>query len=476
MTLDVQSPRPVRPSKRALEDIDPDCVPARKRHRLLSPTSSPTPPSIHDWLLEIPPPSSSPSQLKSVKRLKRAVDDFDLDCAPASKLRRPLLLTLSPVAHSLSGTPRPRSCPPSAPACISSRGTLAIIGKSLYSPPSLETINQMSQQHGQSLRPASSASSQNSRPSTSSPVYRSMIYNNGIIMDYRGKRIPQELRDVVSTRILKQRSSPPLAQESVQETMDMAEDLADSAEGTVSKLIGTPMFPVQRHGIGEGGNTLWSNEAMPYNPVYLQPLRLPKPDFHYGYASGQRSDWTEKEAAVIDHQTARPYTQPARGNTFPFLAIEMKSEAAGGTLWHAENQAAGSGSHCVNALLWLLKQASPSETPSLTDAVAFTSAVTHRQILFYIHWYSKEDRRFYMSYLKSYSPMDPADVQGCHNIVKNILDYGLATRRTTIRNALELLFPFPEHWNMSRSADAVESTPATSFTAEDTRPSKSLRT
>ena len=53
---------------------------------------------------------------------------------------------------------------------------------------------------------------------------------------------------------------------------------------------------------------------------------------------------------VLGHPLALPYTQPNLGNTFPFLVVEFKAEATGGTLWHAENQAAGSGAHCVNAL------------------------------------------------------------------------------------------------------------------------------
>lgn len=59
----------------------------------------------------------------------------------------------------------------------------------------------------------------------------------------------------------------------------------------------------------------------------------------------------------MNHLKARPYTQPARGNSFPFLMIEIKSEAAGGTLHVAENQAAGSGSHSVNSISWLLQEA-----------------------------------------------------------------------------------------------------------------------
>ena len=234
------------------------------------------------------------------------------------------------------------------------------------------------------------------------------------------------------------------------------------------------MFPLKHsRGIGEGGNTLWSTDPLPNNPRYQYPLAGPKPDVHLGYSTGQRSQWSFEESNVIDHRVAQPYTQPARDNTFPFLIFEIKSEAAGGTLWHAENQAAGSGSRSVSALSWLLDQA--SVTSSTTDKVAFTATLTHREVIFYIHWQSPEDRRFYMSYLKRYSSLEAEDIRGCNNTVKNIIDHALGPRKETIKTALQALFPFPENWKTSRTADSVSSTPATSFVSESTRTGKRHR-
>ncbi|KAL9130259.1 MAG: hypothetical protein Q9217_001509 [Psora testacea] len=419
MILDFESPRPMRPFKRALEDVDPGCAPANKRHRLLSPTPSP----IYDWLSKVPPPSSRPS---------------------------------------------------SAPTQVSGHETLAAVEEPIYQPKSLATIQQISQSQGQSLKRSSNGSSQSLRPGTSHPIYRSILLNNDIRMDLMGKRMPKEIRDMIDGQILKRRSSPPLPQERVLQTVEIGEDLAESAEGKVSSLMRTEMFPVNHPGIGEGGDTIWSIDALPYNTIYQQPLSAPKPDFHYGYAAGQRSGWTRQENAIADHAVARPYAQPARGNKFPFLALEIKSEATGGTLWHAGNQAAGSGTYCVNAMLWLLRQASPTQTRSITDSVAFTGAATHREILFHVHYYSEADQLFYMSYFQRFSTTDPADVQGCHDLVKNILDYGLTTRQEKIKTALALLFPLPDHWKQPRPDSTIPSTPATSYN-EDPSPGKSTR-
>lgn len=172
---------------------------------------------------------------------------------------------------------------------------------------------------------------------------------------------------------------------------------------------------------------------------------------------------------------ARPYTLPARGNAFPFVSVEMKSEVAGGTLYVAENQAAGSGSHCVNSLLWLLQQAASYYSSILTDTIAFTIAMSHRQAVFYLHWYSELDRRYYMSLLNSYSSLVPADIRICNSTVKNILDYGLGPRKTAISVALEALFPFPAQWEQTRSLSTASLTPARSSTQEIAPQPKKVR-
>lgn len=154
--------------------------------------------------------------------------------------------------------------------------------------------------------------------------------------------------------------------------------------------------------------------------------------------------------------------------------VEMKSEAAGGTIYVAENQAAGSGSHSVNALLWLLREASTYDSSSLTDKIAFTITMSHREAIFYLHWYFEADRRHYMSFLESYSSVTAKDIGACSNTVKNIIDHGLGARRTAIGTALEALFPFPQHRKPARPPSTAPSTPATSFALE-ARPNKKKR-
>ena len=426
----------------------------------LSPLSlqSPTP-SIGSQDPQIEPSNClhQAEQPKPLASRKRVLEP-DPDIAPASK--HPRLHPSSTVQSWISEVPRPKHSysspdlrPSSAPPIFSSREQIPSLDHDAQ-PASLAALAQMSQPDAQ--QPSSAGSTQSGRPSTSSPLYRSLIRRNKIILDPSGRKMPQEIKDLLDTHILKGRNSPPLTDAEVHEVVDTAEDLLDYAESKASDLIGTKAFPVQRRGIAEGRNVQWTTEPLPTNPNYPHRLSAPKPDRHFGYPLGQKSDWTDAEMAVVDHRAAQAFTQPTRENLFPFYMLEIKAESTGGTLYIAENQAVGSGVHSVESLRWLLSEAFPSEVPSASDAVAFTGAVTPRAAVFYICWFSVENQCYYVSKFKSVSFLDgpeKPDVQECRNVTKSIIDYGVVVRQAAIRKALARLQPVPPHWKKSRRAN-----------------------
>lgn len=332
----------------------------------------------------------------------------------------------------------------------------------------LAAVQPMSQPQAQSLGQRSVASGQSSRPGTSNANYRSVLFNNNVRIDYTGEKIPEQLRKLLDTDILKTLPSQ-LSPKEIAEAVNTAVKIANDSEGNIYDLIDTTLFPIKRREIKRGGNTLWSSDALPRNNDYLYPLATPKPDIHCGYPTGPNSTWTVKENAVIDHPAVRRYAQPTNDNCYPYFVFELKSEASGGTLWQAENQAAGSGSFCVNSMRQLLAEAYPSQTSSTIDSIAFSACVTHRQAIFHVHFYSSEDRMHYMSWIASCETM--RDVQRCNHITQRIVQYGLESRQTIIRNALAKLHPFPLHWKLSRLSSAQASQTAD----EDAGPIKSRR-
>ncbi|KAL8900922.1 MAG: hypothetical protein Q9207_005455 [Kuettlingeria erythrocarpa] len=433
------------------------------------------------------------------QHLKRSFSGFfdgrDSDSLQPSKRHEQLPPTLLTPRYSLDKLPPP-SCPQEAPLTPpeSSRSlrkrkfednhsalntpTKRRIGDWLRSTrpqisdpdaqrPLLDVLQEMSQGAGA----GSSTSGRNARSVTSHPDYRSTLRNNGVYIDHTGAKIPQELREFLDSSILKQQSDP-LTPDAIAEAVKTAIEIADSPESNIYDLNGTAMIPIKRSDVGRGGNTPWYTDTLPKTEAYGIPLAQPKPDVHCGYLTGQRSTWTIEENAVIDHQQAKKITQPAKGNCFPFFVFEMKSEAMSGTLWQAENQAAGSGACCVNIKRWLFREAHGNEDQPVIDSVAFSACVTHREVVFHVHHYSAAEKRFYMSSFGAFQTV--REVEGCNNIVSNIFKHGLGTRQDKTREELKLLYPFPAHWKKARSASLMES--QNTAADEDEPSNKSQRT
>lgn len=315
----------------------------------------------------------------------------------------------------------------------------------------LAALQKMS--HGQLQRPESqvprSNSSSNKAPGTSDAMYIDTLYGHGIVMDLSGRKIPKELAQL-KERILQRRNSPQLDEKAVLTVMDVAEELAYNSEGPTDKILRTPMFPLEYGGLVEGGGTKWNTVGMPNNLQCNNKLSAPKPDAYLAYPRGSKSPWTVEQNNVVNHPRIRPYSQPGKRNTFPSLSFELKAESAGGVLTTAEAQAAGSGSHSVNSILWLLEEAKAAgltEVDLMQDTVSFSVVSSHRQAVAYLHWLDPSERHFYMSYLRSYSTFEADDIRGCNNTIKNIIDNATGPRKIKIGKALVSLEPVLDTWN-----------------------------
>ncbi|KAK2595529.1 hypothetical protein QQS21_006757 [Conoideocrella luteorostrata] len=339
--------------------------------------------------------------------------------------------------------------------------------------PLLEVLQELSQAESQrrSLGAGSISSARGLRPPTSHADYRKTLYNNGVWIDHRGVKIPKELRTFLDSHILKERSLK-LSAEAIAEVAETAVGMADGPESNVYDFAHTAMLPIKHRGVGRGGNTPSYPDGLPRNKMFTLPIAAPKPDIHLGYPITLSSDWTNEERAVIDHPVARRLTQPAKGNCFPFFSFELKSEAMGGNLWQAENQAAGSGACCVNSTCWLYREAHPSEVQPIVDSIAFSACASHRLVVFHVHFYLHEENRYYMSQIAAYDPL--RQVQESNHLVESIIEHCLGERQTKIRKALALLYPFPDHWKNSRPASGVDS--LYSAAGQDDTSNKSQRT
>ena len=476
---DVLQPTPVRDLKRTLADLDSE--PARKRTRL-SPTLFPTPPystqdehpeqfisfcGSLDWRQKLRSSLIKPlsnqyrptiKQLRASSHLSAwlaAVPYPRSTSCPASPYTYPLS-SRSSFTHFVEFE-RPQSCPahcglvrPKRPASGSLNSIEPKRKRTRLTSTALQEMSQQQpSQHPESLGSRSNISSANKPPGTSDPAYMDTLYSHGIIMDPSGRKIPKEL-EPLKEQILRQRSSPQLDDEAVNRVIDTVEELAYNSEGPTSKLLRTPMFPLWYGGLAEGGNTQWNTIALPNNPQCNNKLSAPKPDAYLAYPRGPKSPWTVEENNVVNHPRVRPYSQPAKRNTFPSIQFELKAESAGGVLTTAEAQAAGSGSHSVNALLWLLREAQAAgltDVDLMKDTVSFSIVASHRQTVAYLVWLEPEAKHIYMSYLKSFSNFESAAIRAFNNVLKNIIDNANGPRQIKIGQALVTLQPVINSWN-----------------------------
>ena len=472
MPPEIKCPRPQRPRKRSLDVSDSAAPrPTKRQHILPSP---PTP----DNSDKAPRPSVFQTAPLTPPNLPRLSKHSCEEAGPAWSRA----LQENRIDIWLAGTTplRANSCPPQLgdvdPYVISGLGEQAEQGEGAEEQrPLLEALQKMSQTQKQNCggaSVASVASGRSSRPATSHTDYRKTLRNNGILFDHTGGMIPPQLRSFLDSKILLERSTT-LSSEAIGDAVQTTVDIADSPEGNVYDLINTATLPVKRSDVGRGGNTPWATEGLPRNKDYEYPLATAKADVHCGYVTGQRSTWTARENTVIDYRAARRRTQPAKGNALPYLVLELKSEATGGTLWQAENQAAGSGACCVNAARWLLREANPSEEPSVVDTIAFSACVNHRHVVWHVHWYSAENGQQYMSWIATHDTI--RQVQQCNHLTLNILDHCQGARQTKLRGALVPLNPIPDHWKQARPASAMNSQAAGEIN-EDVGSNKSQRT
>ena len=486
---DILHPTPVRHLKRIVSDLEFGSEPASKRTRL-SPDQLPTPPyRAQD---EHPEQSSRPcdssdwrERLKSSLLRRRdnhylpTTNQFTanpqlrawLDSVPCPRaescpaIPRIVSPPSCPSRSDYAGFNRPRSCEARFDFVRHKRSASGSDPKPKRPRLTLTALQNMSQQesqHAKSLVPRSNSSS-NKAPDPSDPAYIDTLYNHGIVMDLSGRRIPEELTPL-KERILQKRSSPQLDDEAVFEVMDVAEELAYGSEGPTNKILRTPMFPLGYGGLVEGGNTQWNTVAMPKNPQYRNKLSAPKPDAYLAYPRGGRSPWTVRQNNVINHPRVMPYSSPAKRETFPSLIMELKAESAGGVLTTAEAQAAGGGSHSVNTILWLLQEAKAAgltEVDLMQDTVSFSVVSSHRQAVAYLHWLDPKEKRFYMSYLKSYLIFEADSIRGCNNTIKNIIDNAQGPRKIKIGEAPVTLGPIQDSWNPQPSVTKPP-TPSTS--------------
>lgn len=206
----------------------------------------------------------------------------------------------------------------------------------------------------------------------------------------------------------------------------LAPDAASFSQSSVSRTM--PFYP----------HTIPREPTATTNPVQ------PKPDITYGYRHDSYrpfQQWANEQ--TYDGLSAYRYTEISRGNSLPFFIWEVKSQATGGNIYHAVNQAITAGSTLVQAAMLLAKLANKYSDQRLSEpenTIAFSLAIDTVTAQLNVHWYSPESFKFMTQPIQTFSLADPAAMPKLQQATKNILDWGYRDRHKLIMDQLTVLF------------------------------------
>lgn len=283
-----------------------------------------------------------------------------------------------------------------------------------------------------------------------SPSYRNELKSHSVYIDSYGMTTPGPVQSFAQGIMGRKRASPGLHGEELMSTRKQLSSLADADEEiTRTGLSRTTLFPTTadyNDQIATGANIPFDRTALPHVPGFnFPPIVTPRPDLHYGYP---RDSFSAHEYGVMQHRRLDPYAHPNSANFWPFFLVEFKSSSRGGTHWVAENQNAGSGSHCVNSIQSLMNYTRGNKRRAMIDSVVFSCVADAGFASIWVHWQGVgDDPRFVSSEVESYRLKRPEDLSKFRSSVRNIIEYGIDERLTTIKNALHDLLPQLLPWD-----------------------------
>ena len=221
-------------------------------------------------------------------------------------------------------------------------------------------------------------------------------------------------------------------------------------EDILIRDLGLPLFPAIRkvpdQRLAVAVNRLWNhNVPIPLeNSLLSSPpaLPAPRPDIVFGYS---HVAFNKNQHAAIDllvNKLKKSYAMPVPTVRFPFLLIEFKALATGGSPFEAANQVAHAGAIAMNGLLELYRRNSAEADMDFDNPQCFSLTVNNVYASVNVHWLSHraaEDGSicFNMVNISNILLTESDGLKRVHQIVRNILEYALSKRLPQICEALD---------------------------------------
>ena len=266
---------------------------------------------------------------------------------------------------------------------------------------------------------------------------------------------PLELLQRARRTTERQRASPEMDDSQVRRVQQAARGMEDAPEDNITQILAPRLFPAIRElndpRLAISLNQLWINQVpvpqpqmstMPFIAPPQLPLPRSKPDHAFGYS---HKAFTPAQKTTIDLVSADPFGQsyavPVNELHFPFLSIEYKSQAKGGTHYAATNQAAGAGAVAMYGHQEFMSRAAHQASYDYDQPHFFSVTMDNRFACINVHWMQQPTDTqcvsFHMWTLSSHVLFDADGVRAISRAVKNILDYGADERLRGLCQALD---------------------------------------
>ena len=144
---------------------------------------------------------------------------------------------------------------------------------------------------------------------------------------------------------------------------------------------------------------------------------------------------------LLTDQLGRSYAMPYNELYFPFIVMEFKSQAKGGTHYVAANQAAAAGAIISNGVVELTRRGGSVGLDSLdyNEPQLFSLSMDDSNVCIYVHWLAMKSGQFsfHVERLSQHDLRDLDGLRAIQRIVKNILDWGQNERLIMICKQLD---------------------------------------
>ena len=235
---------------------------------------------------------------------------------------------------------------------------------------------------------------------------------------------------------------PPKARKIAQDSRRLRE----ATETVMITSLAAKLFPFLvdcSSKIVQSANTEWV-DAFPIKPRAGKQgapmLSVPKPDAAFGFSQEYVLTPIQEQAAELLEDGGSSYALPdGRGGWFPFLTMEFKAAATGGTRYVGTDQANLAGSVMLLTLQELHARATDGDLSQGHEPLFFSIVMDHEVVVFNAHWLGRrfDDLTTNLEQIAIYRLRQPEDVQLAYRAAENIMEWAEKTYLPWISNLLE---------------------------------------